>query len=82
MFLNKINQTKIIEKLIWKLLIEILKTLCLCTRPVHSKETNENAERKKILLETIIKLSKVFIQITQLYLYALKLPFEATMFSH
>ena len=68
-----------------RLLMAILKILCLCLCHIHSKGTNKNATRELKNLSFLNNINvprRVCLQITQSYVYALKLPSEVKMFSH
>ena len=49
---------------------------------IYSKETSENAARKQTLLENVNVSCRVFLQVTQFYVYAVMLSSEVKMFCH
>ena len=53
--LNKINKTKVIEKLTYDLLIEIFKILCLCICHIHSKEKTKTIQGDKFSFKRAIQ---------------------------
>ena len=65
--LFKQNKPKIIEKLKWEFLTEILKILRLCIHHIHSKETNKNANRKQSFFKNINVPCRVCLHKTQSY---------------
>ena len=61
---------------------KLLEKALLCICHIHSKEATENATRKQSFIENINLPCRVCLQISQSYVYALKLSSEVKMFSH